>query len=129
MEKVNVEKLVIDGCTYVREDKAQMAQPLDGMRYCIIRTYSAGVHAGYVESRNGEEVTLRNARRIYYWAGAATLSEMANEGVAKPKECKFPAAVAEITLTNAIEVIPCTEKARESLQNVPAWSARSDEEK
>ncbi len=124
MEKVNVEKLVIDGCTYVREDKAQMAEKLDGMQYCIIRTYSAGVHAGYLADRDGEEVVLVNARRIYYWAGAATLSEMANEGVAKPDECKFPATVAKIILTNAIEIIPCTERARVSLQNVPVWSAK-----
>ena len=40
------------------------------MKYVIVRTYSAGVFAGELESRNGQEVVLRNARRIYYWSGA-----------------------------------------------------------
>lgn len=124
MEKVNVEKLVIDGCTYVREDKAQMAQPLDGMQYCIVRTYSAGVFAGYIAEEDGEEVTLRQARRIWYWDGAASLSELANEGTSKPKSCKFPAPVSEVRLKNAIEVIPASEKARMSIESVPTWSAK-----
>jgi hypothetical protein len=39
------------------------------MKYVIVRTYSAGVFAGQLESRNGREVILRNARRIWYWSG------------------------------------------------------------
>lgn len=124
MEKVNVEKLVVDGCTYVREDLLEQAVNVDGMVYVIVRTYSAGVFAGYLNSRNGEEVVLNNARRIYYWAGAATISEMANEGVSKPHECKFPAPVNQITLLNAIEIIPTTARAKKSLESVPVWSAK-----
>lgn len=49
-------------------------------RVCMVRTYSAGVFLGTVAARDGKEVTLTNARRIWYWDGAATLSQLATEG-------------------------------------------------
>jgi hypothetical protein len=92
-------------------------------KYVIIRTYSAGVFAGYLESKDGLEVTLTNARRIWYWEGAASLSQMAMEGVKKPDKCKFPCHVDKIVL-QWIEIIDCTEKARKCLENVPVWEAK-----
>jgi hypothetical protein len=92
-------------------------------QYVIVRTYSAGVHAGYLEWRNGKEVKLRESRRIWYWEGAATLSQLAMEGTKKPENCKIPMPVYSIILTEAIEIIPCTEKARESIEGVPVWQA------
>ena len=53
--------------------------------YFIVRTYSAGVFAGEIESRNGKEVVMRNARRLWYWDGAASLSQLAMEGVSEPE--------------------------------------------
>lgn len=97
------------------------AQKVDGMDYVLVRTYSAGVHAGYMKERNGREVTLLNSRRLYYWDGAFTLSTVATKGVSKPDNCKFPNEVPEILLLEAVEVIPCTEEARLSIKNVPAW--------
>ena len=88
---------------------------------CIVRTYSAGVFLGTVKERNGKEVTLTNARRIWYWDGAATLSQLAKEGTSKPKNCKFPAPVDEVLLTEAIEFIPATEAAIASIAAVPEW--------
>mgnify|MGYP001493676692 CR=1 FL=1 len=88
---------------------------------CIVRTYSAGVFLGTVKERNGKEVLLTNARRIWYWDGAASLSQLANEGTSKPKNCKFPAPVSEILLTEAIEIIRATEAAIESIAAVPVW--------
>ena len=52
------ETMMIDEVKYVRADTAQSAQKIDGMDYVIIRTYSAGVHAGYLASRDGKEVKL-----------------------------------------------------------------------
>ena len=90
--------------------------------YKIVRTYSAGVFAGYLESRNGKEVVLRNARRLWYWDGASSLSQLAMEGVKRPENCKFPCEVDTILLLEAIEIIDCTEKARLCLAMVPVWS-------
>jgi len=89
--------------------------------YVIIRTYSAGVFAGELKSRQEKEVVLKNARRLWYWDGAASLSQLAMEGVSKPENCKFPCEVDEIILTEAIEVIPCSEEAQESIKNVEVW--------
>jgi hypothetical protein len=88
---------------------------------CIVRTYSAGVFLGTVKERSGKEVLLTNARRIWYWDGAATLSQLANEGTKKPEKCKFPAPVAEVLLTEAIEIISATEAAIASIAAVPEW--------
>lgn len=90
-------------------------------RYCMVRTYSAGVFAGTVQSRDGKEVALTDARRIWYWDGAASLSQLATDGTSSPGNCKFPAAVDEVLLTEVIEIIPITDKARESIASVKAW--------
>lgn len=115
--KIDVQEVVIDGETYVKKSTL----PEVSKNYVVVRTYSAGVHAGELASRNGKEVVLKNARRIWYWSGAASLSQMAMEGVTKPSECKFSVPVTEIALTEAIEVIPCTEKAVASIKGVPVW--------
>lgn len=90
-------------------------------KYVIVRTYSAGVFAGELESKDGKEVTLRNARRIWYWSGAASLSQLAMEGTSDPKGCKFPCEVDRVTLTEAIEILDVTDRARESIVGVPIW--------
>ena len=116
-------EIEINGVTYVPKNSvARMASTVDGMEYCMVRTYSAGVFAGYVESRNGKEVVLRNARRMWRWAGAASLSQLATDGTSSPGECRFPVAVDKVTLTEAIEIIQITEKAKASIDGVPVWS-------
>ena len=89
--------------------------------FCIVRTLSAGVFAGYFESRNSQEVVLTNARRIWYWDGAASLSQLAVDGTSKPENCKFPVAVSKIELLQAIEILEVTEKAKKSIEGVPVW--------
>ena len=90
-------------------------------KYVIVRTYSAGVFAGWLESRNGREVVLRNARRLWYWAGAASLSQLAMEGTSKPEDCKFPCEVSRVELLEAIEVLDVTAQAEASIKAVQIW--------
>lgn len=92
-------------------------------KYVIVRTYSAGVFAGYFESRNGREVVLTNARRLWYWSGAASLSQLCMEGTSKPKECKFPCPVNRVELLEVIEILDCTEKSKNSIESVSVWSS------
>lgn len=92
-------------------------------KYVIVRTYSAGVHAGTLASKKGKEVVLTNARRIWYWSGAASLSQLAVDGTSEPNKCKFPVSVGSILLTEAIEIIPCTDNARQSIESVQAWKS------
>ena len=93
------------------------------LKYVIVRTYSAGVFAGYLVSKKGQEVTLKNARRLWYWKGAASLSQLAIDGVSCPNECKFPEAVSRVELLQAIEILDVTKKAQESIASVPVWKA------
>ena len=92
-------------------------------KFVIARTYSAGVFAGNLESRAGQEVVLTNARRLWYWSGAASLSQLAVAGTSKPKECKFPVAVPSVTLTEAVEILEVTPEAETSIKAVPEWKA------
>jgi len=92
------------------------------MKYVIVRTYSAGVFAGYLEKREGKEVILKNARRLWYWEGASSLSELAMLGVSKPSKCKFPCEVDQVELLEAIEILDVTEKAQQSIKDVPVWT-------
>lgn len=87
----------------------------------MVRTYSAGVFAGTIKELNGKEVLLTNARRIWYWKGAASLSQLAEEGTSSPNECKFPIPVSEVLLTEVIEIIKITDKAKTSIESVPVW--------
>lgn len=115
-----IETIKINEVEYVRKDSLPKAEPING-EYRIVRTYSAGVFFGIVESRNGQEVVMRNARRIWYWEGAASLSQLAMEGTSKPNACKFPCAVDRVELLNVIEILDVTEKAKESIDSVKVW--------
>lgn len=120
MKKTKV--LNIDGVGYVPAS-SQLAEPQNGLEYKIVRTKSAGVFAGYLESRNGIEATILNARRLWYWKGAASLSQLAVDGVSCPDECKFPCEVARVELIGVIEILSVTEKARKSIAEVKLWEA------
>jgi len=111
---MNNNEIVINGETYVK-------QSIEA-EYKIVRTYSAGVFFGVIESRNGQEVVIRNARRIWYWSGAASLSQLAMEGTKSPGECKFPCAVDRIELLQVIEILDVTQQAKESIDGVKVWA-------
>ena len=122
-----METININGEEYVKKSELDnalsdvMAEKVNGLQYVCIRTHSAGVHCGYLKERNGKEVKLVNARRIWKWSGAFTLSELAVNGVEKPDECKFSCIVPRIYLTEAIEIIPMTNKAKKSIAEVKAY--------
>lgn len=126
--EANVREITINGKSYVEKcdetTETKMAERgKDNQQYVICRTRSAGVHAGWLECKKGMEVDLTDARRLWYWDGAASLSELAVHGVKRPENCKFPCEVPRITLTEAIEIIPCTEEARISITGVKVWKA------
>lgn len=118
-----IETIIINGVEYVKKSEvAEQAQELNGLKHAIIRTRSAGVFAGYIESQNGQEITLVKARRLWQWAGAASLSQLAMEGTSKPTECKFPQEVNRVKLFEVIEILDTTQKAKNSIDSVKIWS-------
>jgi hypothetical protein len=87
----------------------------------IVRADRAGVFFGTLTEKDGCEVTLTNARKLFYWDGAAAVEQIAVDGVNKQKDCKFTVVVEEITILNVIQIIPCTEKAIVNIENVKEW--------
>jgi len=94
-------------------------------KFVICRTYSAGVFAGNLESQSddGKRVVLTDARRLWYWKGAASLSELAVRGVKYPEECKFPVAVPRVELTESVEILDVSPEAEACIKAVPEWKA------
>lgn len=86
--------------------------------FVLIRSYSAGVHFGTLESRKGKEVHLKNARRLWNWNGALSLSEVAMKGV-DIKNSKISVPVDEIIITEAVEIIPINKNS-----NLPQGAAK-----
>jgi len=120
------QKITINGETYVLESSIQTeerfvapAKEYFGMKYCVIRTYSAGVHIGYLKRHEGQEVELVNSRRLWRWEGAASLSQVAVDGVSN--ESKFCVVIPHLILTDVIEIIQCSEKAQTILQGLKEW--------
>lgn len=80
----------------------------------LVRTFHSGVHFGTLMSRDGQNVTLSDARRIWCWSGANTLNEIALSGISATGS-KVSEPVAEIELLDALEIIPLTTKASKNL--------------
>ena len=93
-------------------------------KICIIRSYASGVHFGIVhetrDTLHGLSVTLKDSRRIHYWEGACSLSQVAIDGI---KTGRVAMELPEIQVENVIEIIPMTESAIESLKNQPVWKS------
>ena len=97
--------------------KAAKAAPKSKHPYVVVRTYSAGVHVGILTQRKGQDVVLKEARRIWKWEGAFTLSEISQTGI---KSGKVSVQVPEIILTQAIEIIPCAKEGEACLRGFPS---------
>lgn len=114
----NQQEITLGGITCTLTPK--MAEK-EGLPYVLIRAKSAGVFVGYLKSKEGQEVELLNARRIWYWSGAASISQLAAEGVSKPEECKFPLELPSMTILEVVEIIPVTDVAKKSIAQVKVW--------
>ena len=91
--------------------------------YYIVRCDRAGVFAGNIVERNGQEVTMSDARCLWYWDGAASLMQLAKDGTSTPRKCKFTVSVDSLTVLDAIEILPCTKTAEKSIRSVKEWRA------
>lgn len=121
--KTEINELEINGEVYVKKSAQQkMSTSQAGLPRVIVAAGIGGIHYGYLKSRKGQEVVLSMARRIQYWNGAASITEMASRGVSKPKDCRFSAPIQEITLLTAVEILPVSEKAANVLDGVDIWT-------
>jgi hypothetical protein len=120
---MNPKTIKIDEVEYVRlSDVNQRAVELDGKPFVIIRSYGAGVFAGYLAERNDETRVVKMDRciRLWRWTGA-TLSQVSRDGIAGTGENRFSVPVDGHEILQVIEIIPCTEHARNAIQAVKPW--------
>ena len=122
--KQQINELEINGVIYVPKGANNtQAVSIDGLPYVMCRTYSAGVFAGYLQKREGQEGRLLNARRIWAWAGATSLSQLATSGTTQPSSCKFAEEVEYVDLLQIIEILPITEVAKKKIEEVAIWKS------
>jgi hypothetical protein len=117
-----IKEIEINGVTYVERGQEQ-ERPLRPENYVIVRTRNAGVFAGEIAHKfeSDQRVILNQCRRIWYWDGAASLSQLAIDGVSKPENCKFTVRTDDHEIFEVIEIIPCTLKAMDSIEGVDEW--------
>lgn len=93
----------------------------------IVRSYGAGVFFGTLKEKTTTEgvveVTMTNCRRLWYWSGACSLSQLATEGVKNPQDCKFTVIVPEMQITQVLEIIPCADEAIKCIESVHVWKS------
>ena len=97
---------------------------MDKNKFYIIRTHSAGVWFGNIQKLDGTVAIVTNARRLWYWAGAASLSQLAVDGTKNPSDCKFTVTITDedgVYLPQVIEVLPCTDEAVTNIKSVKVW--------
>jgi hypothetical protein len=89
---------------------------------CIFRSYASGVHYGELVEKDGKEVIIKNARRLWYWKTAnkgISLSEVAISGLAKDSKVCAPVDI----WLEAIEIIPCTKEAIKNIEAADEYKA------
>ena len=121
---INIEELTIGQAKELATlfSAPQQQQPgLNSMigKKCVIRTYSAGVWFGEVAEKAGNEVVVKNARRMWKWwaAEGISLSSVALHGI-KQDQSKIVESVPAVWL-EAIELIPASDKAIASIEGAP----------
>lgn len=91
---------------------------------CVFRGDHSGVFFGTLLEQEGQQVLIGNCRRLWYWDGACSLTDIANIGTRCPERCKFTIATESMMITDCIEVLPCTEQAIKVLEGVEAWTRK-----
>lgn len=96
---------------------------MSSKKHIVMVRSTAGIFVGELQAYQNAEATLTDVRRLWYWTGAASLSQLATEGTSKPKDCKFPCAVSRIVIPAVMEMLDVTPKAKKSIDSVPEWKA------
>ena len=108
----------------IMNTKTNEAKAVANKDFYIVRGDRSGVFFGNIKERNGKEVTMTNVRRLWYWDGAASISQLAQSGTVKPNNCKFTVTVDEIIVLDAIEIDKCTDVAVKNIQGVAEWTKK-----
>ena len=86
--------------------------------YSIIRCTNSGVFFGKVESLKGQTAKIKEARQIWYWDGAKNVMQIAKDGVNENSQITQSA---DVIVTDAIQIVPCSPKAEACLKGAKEW--------
>ena len=92
-------------------DAQHLPNPFIG-QCVLVRTYSAGVHAGTLVSAQGRECVLHNGIRIWRWKGSLSLSGVARQGITGGRTQRTH----PVMLTEAIEYHMVSDEAWKSYE-------------
>lgn len=87
----------------------------------VVRCDRAGVFYGEIVMRKEGDVVMANVRKLWHWSGANSVEDLAMTGVTDPSGCQFTVWVPEMTVMNPVQILPCTDKAKASIEGVREW--------
>ncbi len=123
--ETEVNEISINGKVFVPKNNNQQAEKLNGLERCIVRSYGAGVFVGYVKEKkaelNGVNIILLKSKRIHYWDGACSLTQLAMEGTKSSNNCRITEAIDSQYICNIVEILPLSEKASKNIDEVKIW--------
>ncbi len=90
-------------------------------KHVIVRSNMAGVFFGILTEKNGEEITLKDARKFFYFSGANTVEDLATQGALNAEKCKLTVQVEQIIISDFAQILPCTESAINQINTIPVW--------
>lgn len=90
-------------------------------KHVIVRSNLAGVFFGILIDKQGDELTLTNARKFFYFSGANTVEDLANEGALNKDNCKLTVAVNEMVISKYEQLLLCTPSAIKQNNSIPIW--------
>jgi hypothetical protein len=112
----------------------EIYRPLIG-EYVIVRDDQAGVYAGPLLAVSPDGVTLGpGSRHIHYWAAGGSVAQVAERGIADTDtdSCRVTAPLSSgkgyaFQAQNVVQVIACTQTARERIEAMPVWTGGLDD--
>lgn len=88
----------------------------------IARIDRAGVFHGVLDYKDANVTRMKDVRRIYYWQGALSVTDMAVNGI-KAGKVTVPASCVEFETNNVVELIECSLEASEKIKKITRWKA------
>lgn len=89
----------------------------------IARIERAGVFHGILDYKDAEITRMKDVRRIYYWKGALSVTDMAVNGILNDSQVTIPASVVEFETPQVVELIECSNISSEIIENIKPWKA------
>ena len=86
----------------------------------IARIDRAGVFHGTLDYIDNEIIRLKDVRRIYYWNGALSVTDIAAKGITGGK-VTVPVSTVEFMSDKIVELNECSDESTKSIEAIKPW--------